>query len=119
MLAVAGGGGDSPAVAAVAAPIVGIAVAHTADADAAAEARGGRRRVSGIGARASAAGAGRRRVRRVQRKEVLLQPHAHRVRGVVTQGQYVKALLGLPDVQPQILGGAVLLRLVPTDGRIH
>lgn len=100
MLAVAGdgGGGDVAAVAAVAAPVVGIAVAYTADADSTAEARGGRRRVGGIGTSASAADAGRRRVRRVQRKEVLLQPHAHCVRGIVTQGQYVKALLGLPDV---------------------
>lgn len=66
--------------------------------------------------------AGRRRTR-VQREKVLLQPHAHTIiihgRVVRSQGQDVFALLGLPDVQPQLLCGAVLLRLAPTDGRIH
>lgn len=73
---------------------------------------------AGVGWRRDVAG----RRTRVQREKVLLQPHAHRgIRGirVVTQAQCVVALFGLPDVGPQLLGGAVLLRLVPTDGRIH
>ncbi|KAL0129800.1 hypothetical protein PUN28_001805 [Cardiocondyla obscurior] len=66
----------------------------------------------------------RSRRARVQREKVLLQPHAHRVAthgvSVVPRNrENVDALLSLPDVQPKVLGGAVLLRLVPADGRIH
>jgi len=123
-IAVAGGiavnGGCGPAVATVAiVAAAGIAAAVTVvtSAEAGAGVGGG-----GVGRRRSA-GRGRRRRRRarVQREKVLLQPHAHRITRVrvVTQGQNVEALLGLPDMQPKILGGAVLLRLIPTDGRIH
>lgn len=113
MLAVAGSiamnGDCGPAVAAVAVA-AGIAVITSAEAGA------------GVGRRRGA-DRGRRRRARVQREEVLLQPHAHRAARVrvVTRRQIenVDALFSLPDVQPKVLGGAVLLRLVPADGRIH
>lgn len=50
--------------------------------------------------------------------EVLGQLVAHG-RVFLAQIERVNGLLGLPDVQPEVLRWAELLRLVPTDARIH
>lgn len=49
--------------------------------------------------------------------QIILVSHCPEI--VVLQGQYIETLLGLPNVQPQVLRGAELLRLIPTDRRIH
>lgn len=116
VLAVAGGRDSPVATVAVAAGAAAAAVVTRTGTGANVPTAGVRRRHHG------AAGRGHRRRRtRVQREEVLLQPHRVARACVATrrQSQHVEALLCLPDVQPKVLGGAILLRLVPADGRIH
>lgn len=96
-IAVNGGGGAAVVVAVVGIAAAVVVITGTATAEDRADYGGG----TGVGRRRGIAGRGRSRRRaRVQREKVLLQPYAHRVVRirVVTQGQHIEALLGLPDV---------------------
>lgn len=85
------GGGGTAVVTVV--TVAGIAAAVAVIADGAGSGDGG------VGQR-HVAGCGHNYRARVQREEILLQPHAHCVARsrVVTQSQHVETLLSLPDV---------------------